>query len=96
MPSSPLESWYCDHVVNGSWQIIILVIPTLGAYYFGQDKRKIAYILFAAWFPVQIAMSYINNVVVSCPGDPISQEQLEGATGGAKQPSPPAGDKPAQ
>ncbi len=67
MPNS--ESWYCDQIVAGPWPFLLLLIPLAGAYFYGQGKHKLAWILIGAWMLLQVPMSFVNNFMVNCQGD---------------------------
>jgi hypothetical protein len=92
MPTSAFESWYCENVVSGPWPFLLLLLPLVGSYYYGQNKRKLAWILIGVWIPIQLALSFGNNVLAHCPGD----EAIEtpDSPGGATQPEPPAQPAP--
>ena len=68
MPNAT-ELWYCDNIVSGPWPFLLLGLPLVGAYYYGRGKTKLAWILIGVWIPIQIALSFTNNIVVACPSD---------------------------
>jgi len=41
MPTNGAENWYCEHIVGGPWSFAILIIPLVGAYYYGRGKHKL-------------------------------------------------------
>ncbi len=77
MPTGSTEAWYCEHIVGGPWSFAILILPLIGAYYYGRGQHKIGWILIGLWLPLQIGMSYVNNLVVECPqlDAPLTTEQ---------------------
>ena len=75
MPSS-VENWYCEQIVAGPWPFVLLLIPLAGAYFYGQAKHKLAWILIGAWIAIQIPMSFVNNILVDCNGDAPTQRDL--------------------
>jgi hypothetical protein len=70
MPTSNAEAWYCEHIATGSWPFILLVVPLIGAYLYGQNKKKLGWILIAVWATLQISFSYANNMLVNCGEEP--------------------------
>jgi hypothetical protein len=58
-------SWYCDTIANSGWQYILLALPLGGAYYYGQNQKRLAWILIGAWAVVQTIVSSSN---LSCLG----------------------------
>ncbi len=77
MPTDNNVSWYCEHIVGGPWSFALLVIPVIGAYFYGQKQKKLAWTLIGVWLPLQIGMNYVNNVVMECPqlDAPITTDQ---------------------
>ncbi len=73
MASSNLEIWYCDNITSGPWPFALLALPLAGAYFYGQHKQKLGWILIGVWIPIQLTLSFINNIVVSCPDDVATQ-----------------------
>jgi len=69
MPTTSAESWYCENIVAGPWPFLLLLVPLAGAYLYGQNKKRIGWILIAVWATLQISMSYANNIMVNCAGD---------------------------
>jgi hypothetical protein len=67
MPTGDSISWYCEHMVGGPWSMAPLVIPLIGAYFYGQKKKKLGWILIGIWLPLQIGLNYVNNVAMECP-----------------------------
>jgi hypothetical protein len=90
MPESPLALWYCDKVAAGSWSYALLLLPLLGAYFYGQRKQKIGWILIGVWLPLQFGLSFVNSFVAGCLSDaaPPGFEQ-PADSGGATQPEQP-------
>ncbi len=84
MATGNLELWYCDNIVSGPWPFALLALPLAGAYFYGQSQRKLGWILIGIWIPIQVAMSFVNNVVVSCPDD-VAASVMQNP-GGATQP----------
>jgi hypothetical protein len=66
MPSEKLQLWYCDTFVNTPWQFFFLLLPLAGAYFYGQDKKKLAWILIGVWVAMQVILSFLNNLVFNC------------------------------
>jgi hypothetical protein len=64
-----MENWYCDRIVAGPWPFVLLLLPLVGAYLYGQRKHRLAWMLMGAWILVQVPMSFVNNIVVNCQGD---------------------------
>ncbi len=84
MPTGTTESWYCEHIVDGPWPFVLLALPLLGAYFYGQKKRKRGLILIGVWVPLQLAFAYVNNMVVDCS---FEEQPIGGATS-PEQPPP--------
>ena len=79
MPSSA-ENWYCEHIVSGPWPFVLLILPLVGAYLYGQSKQRLAWMLIGAWVVIQVPMSFVNNILVNCHGDaPAMEEPLSEA-----------------
>lgn len=76
MPTGDFGSWYCVHMVGGPWSFALLVVPLIGAYFYGQNRKKLGWVLIGIWLPLQIALNYVNNVVMECPqlDSPITTE----------------------
>lgn len=68
MPTAS-DSWYCEHIANGPWPFTLLLLPLFGAYFYGRGKQKLGWILIGIWLPLQITFTYVNNMVVNCPGE---------------------------
>jgi hypothetical protein len=66
MINEKLNLWYCDTFVSQPWQFFFLIVPLIGAYFYGQNKKKIAWILFGIWIPVTILFSAMTNFVFNC------------------------------
>jgi hypothetical protein len=93
MPTSA-EFWYCEHIANGSLPYILLGLPLLGAYLYGQNKRRFAWLFIGAWIFIQIPMSYVTHVVFNCPGadEPPASMEAPGSVeppGGVEAPAQP-------
>jgi len=75
MPTSGVEAWWCEHFVFGPWAFFLLGLPLAGAYFYGIRKQKLGWILIGLWISMQIPISYINYVKVTCVEDaPLSAE----------------------
>ncbi len=61
------EVWYCDNIVAGPWPFLILLLPLAGAYFYGRKQTRRGWILIGVWLPIQLGLSFTNNLVVSCP-----------------------------
>ncbi len=66
MVSEKLNLWYCDNFVSQPWQFFFLALPLLGAYLYGREKHKIAWILIGIWVTVQVTISALTNFVFTC------------------------------
>lgn len=66
MPSDKWNLWYCDTFVNTPWQFFFLLLPLAGAFLYGRDKKKLAWILIGIWVGIQIAYSFFTNIVFNC------------------------------
>jgi hypothetical protein len=87
MPNSPLEIWFCDTIVAGPWPFALLLLPLLGAFFYGREKKKLGWILIGVWLPLQIGLSFANNFLVSCAMDaPPPGFEAPSEPGGATQP----------
>ena len=64
--SDKLQLWYCDTFVNTPWLFALLIIPVIGAYFYGQDKKKIAWTLIGSWAFIQILFSFLTNILFNC------------------------------
>lgn len=77
MPTSGVELWYCENVALGPAPYILMLLPLIGAYFYGREQRKLAWSFIVAWIAIQVPMSYVNYVVVRCPGDSGAMQQLQ-------------------
>ncbi|KAF2991729.1 hypothetical protein OGR47_08535 [Methylocystis sp. MJC1] len=66
MVSEKLNLWYCDTFVAQPWQFFFLVLPLAGAFLYGRDQKKIAWILIGAWVVIQVTLSALTNFVFNC------------------------------
>ncbi len=66
MVSEKLNLWYCDTFVTQPWQFFLLLLPLAGAYLYGQNKHKVAWILIGSWVVIQVVSSALTNFVFSC------------------------------
>jgi len=66
MLSDKLTLWYCDTFVNAPWQFFFLLLPLAGAYLYGRDKKKLAWILIGVWVFIQVGMSTLTHLVFVC------------------------------
>lgn len=66
MVSEKLNLWYCDTFVTQPWQFFFLVLPLAGAFLYGRDQKKTAWILIGAWVVIQITLSGLTNFVFDC------------------------------
>jgi hypothetical protein len=77
MPTNRFEIWYCDNIVSGPWPYLLLLLPLAGAYLYGQNKHRLAWYFIGAWIPLQIGISFVSNMVVTCQGDVPVPQQME-------------------
>jgi len=61
--------------VLGPWPFLLLLLPLVGAYLYGRQKQRLGWMLIGAWVAIQVPMSYVNYVVVRCPGDAAAIQQ---------------------
>jgi hypothetical protein len=66
MPNSGFALWYCDNVANGIWPFLLLSVPLVGAYLYGQGKKQIAWILILAWAVIQLSSQGLSLFVFEC------------------------------
>ena len=45
MVSEKLNLWYCDTFVSTPWQFYLLIVPLIGAFFYGRGKYKLAWSL---------------------------------------------------
>ena len=66
MPTSSFASWYCENITNGPWEFVLLIVPLAGAYFYGQGKKKLAWILILSWAAFHISLTAISLFVFDC------------------------------
>jgi hypothetical protein len=66
MVSEKLNLWYCDTFDNQPWLFALLLLPLVGAFLYGRDQKKLAWILIGVWIVVQVSISALTNFVFSC------------------------------
>ena len=49
MVSEKLNLWYCDTFVSTPWQFYFLIVPLVGAFFYGRGKYKLAWSLIGFW-----------------------------------------------
>ncbi len=69
MDSEKLALWYCDSVVASPWQFALLILPLVGAFLYGRQKYKPAWILIGVWIAFQITTSALTNLFFTCKMD---------------------------
>lgn len=60
----PMALWYCETIGNSIAPYVLLALPLGGAYLYGQNQKRVAWILIGVWAVVQMAMSGLSS---SCP-----------------------------
>lgn len=66
MVSEKWNLWYCDTFVTQPWQFFFLVLPLAGAWLYGRDQKKTAWILIGIWVVIQFTFSALTNFVFNC------------------------------
>ncbi len=66
MVSESLNLWYCDTFVSTPWQFFFLILPLVGAFLYGREKYKLAWILIGTWVVIQVTFSALTNLVFNC------------------------------
>jgi FtsH-binding integral membrane protein len=66
MINEKLNLWYCDNFVQQPWQFFLLIVPLVGAYFYGREKHKLAWTLIGAWLFVQLLFVTLTNLVFTC------------------------------
>ena len=66
MVSEKLNLWYCDTFVSTPWQFYFLIVPLVGAFFYGREKYKLAWSLIGFWVVTQVIFSALTNLVFSC------------------------------
>jgi hypothetical protein len=66
MVSEKLNLWYCDTFVTQPWQFFFLLLPLAGAFLYGREQKKLAWILIGIWIVIQVTFSALTNFVFSC------------------------------
>ncbi len=66
MVDEKLNLWYCDNFVAQPWQFFFLILPLVGAFLYGREQKKLAWILIGIWIVVQVSLSAMTNFVFSC------------------------------
>lgn len=66
MVSEKWNLWYCDTFVAQPWQFFFLILPLIGAFLYGRDQKKMAWILIGSWIAVQVTISFMTNFIFSC------------------------------
>lgn len=58
--------WYCDNFVSQPWQFFLLIVPLAGAFFYGRQNYKLAWILIGSWLFVQLVFTTLTNLVFNC------------------------------
>ena len=66
MVSEKLNLWYCDTFVSTPWQFYFLIVPLVGAFFYGRGKYKLAWSLIGFWVVTQVIFSALTNLVFTC------------------------------
>jgi hypothetical protein len=66
MVSEKLNLWFCDNVVGQPWQFFLLILPLVGAFLYGRQKHKPAWILIGFWLVIQVSISFLTNFIFNC------------------------------
>lgn len=66
MVDEKLNLWYCDTFVSQPWQFFFLLLPLAGAFLYGREQKKLAWILIGVWIVIQVTFSALTNFVFSC------------------------------
>ncbi len=66
MVDEKLNLWYCDNFVAQPWQFFLLILPLVGAFLYGREKRKAGWILIGVWVVIQVSISALTNFVFTC------------------------------
>jgi hypothetical protein len=66
MDSEKLNLWYCDTFVSTPWQFYLLIVPLLGAFFYGRGKYKLAWSLIGVWLGIQLIFSALTHLVFTC------------------------------
>ena len=62
-----IQLWFCDNIaVALSWQFYFLAFPLAGAWLYGKDRKKLAWILIGGWMTLQITVSAFTNLIFDC------------------------------
>jgi hypothetical protein len=69
MVSEKFNLWYCDTFVTQPWQFFFLLLPLVGAFLYGREKKKLAWILIGVWIVIQVTFSALTNFVFTCSLD---------------------------
>jgi len=66
MVDEKLNLWYCDNFVAQPWQFFLLILPLVGAFLYGREKKKAGWILIGVWVVIQVSISALTNFVFTC------------------------------
>ncbi|PPD43026.1 MAG: hypothetical protein CTY15_10995 [Methylocystis sp.] len=66
MVDEKLNLWYCDNFVGQPWLFFLLILPLVGAFLYGREQKKVAWILIGIWIVLQVGLSALTNFVFSC------------------------------
>jgi hypothetical protein len=66
MVDEKLNLWYCDNFVAQPWQFFLLILPLVGAFLYGREKKKAGWILIGIWVVIQVGLSALTNFVFTC------------------------------
>jgi hypothetical protein len=66
MVSEKWNLWYCDTFVSTPWQFFFLLLPLIGAFLYGREKYRLAWILIGTWVFIQVTFSALTNLVFNC------------------------------
>lgn len=58
----PSALWYCQNIGNSVWPFVLLALPLGGAYFYGQNQKRRAWILIGVWAVVQTVISALTNM----------------------------------
>lgn len=58
----PSAVWYCENIGNSVWPYVMLALPLGGAYLYGRNQKRVAWILIGVWVVVQGVISHLTNL----------------------------------
>ncbi|CAN2532630.1 MAG TPA: hypothetical protein VIF40_17575 [Methylosinus sp.] len=62
----PTALWFCDNIGNSALPYVLLAMPIIGAYLYGQKRTRVAWILISVWVVTQVIISGLTNA--NCGG----------------------------